>query len=100
MPRPLEIRDIHNEWQSIIRQWMDGQNITATRAAELAGVSRTTVQRLLALPDKGTTYGRKRWKASFLNYFLRSLKMPANMQVRVNILAALEEGYKFGKPFE
>lgn len=93
MPRPLEIRDTKNEWQSILRQWMDGKNISIERAAEMATTSVPTVKRLLALPGKGTTYGRKRWKAGFLNFYMERLNVPADMRQRVNQLAAKEEGY-------
>jgi hypothetical protein len=89
--RPLEIGDTGKSWQSCIRLWMDGQNMTADHAASIARVSRATVQRLIALHGN---YGRKRWRAKFLNEFMRKLKIPADLRRRVNYLAAIEEGYE------
>lgn len=94
MGRPLEIGDMREQWQSCIRYWMDSQNLTATVAAEITRVSRTTVQRLIALPGHGTHYPRKRWRAKFLNEFMRRLQMPEKLRKRVNYLAAREEGYE------
>lgn len=94
MPRPLEIGDTKNEWQSIIRFWMSGKDISIEQAAELATTSVPTVKRLLALPGRSTRYGRKRWKAGFLNYFMKRIGVPKEMRDRVNDLAAKEEGYK------
>lgn len=94
MARPLEIQDTKNEWQSILRFWMVGKDISVDIAAALATVSPQTVKRLLALPGRGTVYGRKRWKASFLNHFMRRIGLPADMRQRVNLLAAREEGYE------
>lgn len=93
MARPLEIGDTRSEWQSCIRFWMDGQNLTATDAAAMARVSRTTVQRLIARPGHGS-YGRKRWRAKFLNEFMRKIGMPNGLRLQVNRLAAIEEGYE------
>lgn len=93
MARHLEIGDTHTEWQSCIRYWMDSKNLTVTIAAKMARVSRTTVQRLIALPERGT-YSRKRWRAKFLNEFMRRICMPENLRKRVNHLAAIEEGYE------
>lgn len=95
MARHLEIGDPDKEWQSCLRLWMDSQNLTADHAASLARVSRATVQRLISLPGRGTMYGRKRWRAKFLNEFMRRLNMPEKLRKRVNFLAAVEEGYEF-----
>lgn len=93
MARPLEIGNMHTEWQSCIRFWMDSQNLTATTAAQMARVSRATVQRLIVLPGHGT-YARKKWRAKFLNEFMRKIGMPERLRKRVNYLAATEEGYE------
>lgn len=93
MSRPIEVRDTKNEWQSVIRFWMVGKDISIEDAAQLVGVSKTTVKRLLALPHKGTSYGRKRWRANFLNQFMFRIGLPTRLQILVNRLAAKEEGY-------
>ena len=94
MPRPMEIGDTKTEWQSILRYWMVGKDISIERAAELATTSEPTVKRLLALPGRGTGYSRKRWKAGFLNYFMERIGVPEDLRLRVNELAAKEEGYR------
>ena len=93
MSRPIEIRDTKTEWQSILRFWMVGKDISIEQAAHLASVSVPTIKRLIALPGRSTTYGRKRWRAKFLNEFMQRLAVPPKLQLLVNQLAAKEEGY-------
>lgn len=92
MSRPYEIGDTSQHWQAVVRQYMDGKDLSFEELGQRIGLSRVTVARLLALP-RNTTYRRKRWRAPLLNNALRALDMPPALVRKVNILAAREDGY-------
>lgn len=84
--------DPNTSWQALLRLYFVGKNITVKEIQLRCGISRSTVQRLIALPGQGI-YSRKRWRAKALNNMLCIMEVPPDVIKRVNLLAAREEGY-------
>lgn len=80
-------------WQALLRVYLVGKDMRMVDVAARLGVSRATMQRLLALPGQGR-YSRKRWRAPAINNMLRRLDVPKPLAAQINVLAAREEGYE------